>query len=232
MDSEPARAGRQEVNPVATCERVPAVTGSSGRFTPFSESIMTLSDYRAIAKTGDLLGFKGEDFISRAIRAATGPYSHIGMVMRLPTFDQGIMVLLWESTTLNHAADWFTATHRRGVQTLSLTDKCQHYNGTFAVRRLKDALPRDKEELLFGLRADWKMDYEVRPSSFLNTVLPLRAENLKRLFCSELVAEALKSIGILRRERPADSYTPSDLMLHGDVPGMEAFYHAPQGIES
>jgi hypothetical protein len=193
---------------------------------------MNLSDYRAIAKTGDLFGFKGEDFISRAIRAASGPFSHIGMVMRLPTFDQGVVVLLWESTTLNKAGDWFTATHRRGVQTLSLTDKCANYNGTFAVRRLKDRLPQDKEQTLFSLRADWKQDYEVRPSGFINTVLPLRAENLKRLFCSELVADALRHIGILRRERPADSYTPSDLMLHGDVAGMEAFYHAPHGIES
>ena len=193
---------------------------------------MNLSDYRAIAKTGDLFGFKGEDFVSRAIRTATGPFSHIGMVMRLPTFDQGIVVLLWESTTLNKAGDWFTTTHRRGVQTLSLTDKCQNYNGTFAVRRLKDRLPQDKEQQLFSLRADWKQDYEVRPSGFLNAVLPLRSENLKRLFCSELVAQAIRHIGILRPERPADSYTPTDLMRHGDVAGMEAFYHAPQGIES
>ncbi len=193
---------------------------------------MTLSDYRAIAKTGDLFGFKGDDFISKAIRVATGPFSHIGMVMRLPTFDQGIVVLLWESTTLNTAGDWFLNRHRRGVQTLSLTDKCQHYNGTFAVRRLKDRLPPDKEQHLFSLRADWKQDYEVRPSGFLNAVLPMRSENLQRLFCSELVADALKNIGILRRERPADSYTPSNLMIHGDVAGMEAFYHAPVGVEA
>lgn len=190
-----------------------------------------------LARTGDLFGFIGTSFASRAILAVAPPVSHVGMVMVMPTFEAPKPVaLIWESTTMNTTADYFYRNPLRGVQTLSLTDKVMGYetdetsHGRRAhlVRRLRAPLPPKDLRSLWGWRTEWRGDYETRPSGLLQVFLPTwmnSRENIRKMFCSELTARALKGLGMLRPERPSDSYLPSELVMEGEVVGLERWYH-------
>ena len=113
----------------------------------------------------------------------------------------------------------------RGVELLPLS--YQIYSGWYervAVRRLTDVTDDQRKEMyqkLLKFREEMqgrpyeKSDLELVRSalnfseSYLN-FLSNDTEDLSSLFCSEMVAEAYKRIGLLKTERLSNNFTPDD----------------------
>ena len=84
------------------------------------------------------------------------------------------------------------------------------------VRRLlhHDILPEDRADLL-TLRRELvgvpfeRNIWEMMASEFKNRVIPYR-EDLSSVFCSELVAECYKVLGLLGQDLPSNIYSPAD----------------------
>lgn len=170
-------------------------------------------------KTGDLVLFSGKGFISRLIQFGTrSKWSHVGMVIKIKELD---FVALFESTTLSNIKDINTNTLKRGVQLVPLSERITKYDGEVAIRQLNKALTDDQINYLVQFRKN--MQGKAYESSNLELIksaldqfnsLTLNAEDLSTVFCSELVAEAYQSIGLLSEITPSNEFTPSDFAGH------------------
>jgi hypothetical protein len=169
---------------------------------------------RGDLKTGDLVLFSGTKALSMGIKWFTGSkWSHIGMVLRLPEWN---IVLIWESTTLSNLTDIETGTETQGVQLVPLSERVKTYEGDITIRKLEGV--ERTPELMNSLR-DLREDFKGRPyeeskiellKSAYDGIWGENEEDLSSLFCSELVAEAYKTIGLLPDRMPANEYTPKD----------------------
>ena len=170
-------------------------------------------DIRNSLNTGDLVLFSGKGGISTGIKWVTGSkWSHIGMVLRLPEWD---FVLLWESTTLSDIADLDTGIARKGVQIVPLSERIRHYDGEVSVRALSPKLNIQQVGTLRETREEFKgRKYETSEIELIKAAYDgpfgRNTEDLRSLFCSELVAEAYQRMGLLSEEKPANEYTPAD----------------------
>ena len=175
---------------------------------------MNYSDYRKVAKTGDIFLFSGKGNISDIIKYLTkGRWSHIGMVLA-PTPD---IVLLWESTTLSNLVDIDTQRQSRGVQVVELSRRLRTYEGEVALRQIEPALTPAQESILFLLRHEFKSrKYEQSLIELFRSAWDwIGGQNkadLSSLFCSEMVAEAFMAMGLIERtgSMPANEFTPTD----------------------
>lgn len=189
--------------------------------------------------TGDIVLFRGESFASRLIQRVTrSAWSHVAMVIRVPEYD---FLALWESTTLSDIADLRSGEPRRGVQLVPLSERVRRYAGAIAVRRLFGVT------LGSGDRAALKaLRRELRGRPYERSCLDLaravwdgaggaNAEDLSSLFCSELVAEAYRALGLLGDGVPSSEYTPADFAAHSRLElargrlGPEIVLSAPEG---
>lgn len=168
---------------------------------------------RGMIDTGDLILFSGKGLASAIIRWFTGSrWSHIGMVVKLPESDT---VLLFESTTLSKVKDLASGKLRRGVQLVSLSDRLMAYDGKFGVVFLAAKRTPEMIAALSEFRAEMRdKPYE---KSFLSLAksaydgrLGKNSGDLTSVFCSELVAEAYKRMGIFSEDSVSDEYTPAD----------------------
>lgn len=120
---------------------------------------------------------------------------------------------------------------RRGVELLPLT--YQIYSGWYervAVRRLTGIDDEKRKEMYKGLlrfrqqvqgrpyeKSDLELirsglDFDEKYLSFLKNT----EEDLSSLFCSELVAEAYKCMGLLDRKKLSNDFTPDDFSSSRD----------------
>lgn len=172
------------------------------------------SDVRHMLKTGDLVFFSGEGFVSNLIKIVTrSQWSHVGMVVRLDELDS---VLLWESTTLSNAED-IDGTYKHGVQLVSLSDRINLYRGEVAYRLIDFDRTPEQLSALGALRAELKdRPYERSLSELVESAFdwfgPENTPDLSSCFCSEIVAAALQKIGLLSSVKPSNEFTPSDLV--------------------
>ena len=175
----------------------------------------TYEDIRNELKTGDILLFSGQGFISDAIKWITkNEYSHVGMVLRIKGYDY---VALWESTTLGNVPSIFGG-KRKGVQIVQLSQRLKKYRGKVVVRHLENFEFGQKERAIIRrLRTEVdKKPYEKNIWSLIKSALdktPLgrnRKKDLSSLFCSELVAEAYTRLGLLPKNEVSSEYTPAD----------------------
>ncbi|MEM7576402.1 MAG: hypothetical protein AAF328_02910 [Planctomycetota bacterium] len=178
---------------------------------------MQYETIRPQLKTGDLVLFSGRAPVSRLIQLFTaGPWSHVGMVVRLSEFDDAVM--LWESTTLTTLPDVERGRPIRGVQLVPLSQRLAHYEGSAAVRHLHRPVTFGQRDALASLRHRLaRRPYERRELELLRSALDLvgtpNREDLSSVFCSELVAEAYQAMGLLAeppKGPPSNEYTPMD----------------------
>lgn len=169
------------------------------------------SDIRESLKTGDIVLFSGSGLVSNLIKLATGSkWSHVGMVLKLDEYD---FVTLWESTTLNNRKDLLSGSYRKGVQLVQLSSRVDSYDGEVAIKQLDRPIPLANKKLT-ELRAKLKgRDYERSENELLKSVydgmLGDNTQDLSSVFCSELVAEAYKTLGLLHNH-PSNEFTPAD----------------------
>ena len=136
-------------------------------------------------------------------------WSHIGLVIRDRRTDE---LLLWEATTNNIVEDYELGPRRRSVQLVKLEEKIHHYQGMVAVRHLRgieiDAqMHRELDQLVKQLRTAPYQNYLIE---YLRQFFGYRRDQLKRAFCSQLIAEAYQRLRLIPREKPAVFYIPKD----------------------
>lgn len=167
------------------------------------------------AATGDLVLFSGKGLVSGTIRVFTrSRWSHIGMVVRDEVSGE---VLLLEATITDEAPDVSLGRAVRGVQVVRLADKLAAYDGAVALRRLElDDRPAGLDEEVRELAAMWR--YRGYKSFTATLVLDLLSANRRphrvhRVFCSELVAEVYKRLGVMCRSVRSSRLVPGDFGL-------------------
>lgn len=171
-------------------------------------------------RTGDIVLFSGTGLISMGIQfASRSPWSHVGMVIKDEEWD---MLLLWESTTLSKVKDVESRNQRQGVAIRPLSARIRDYpSGRVAFRRLLDVeMTSTIRQALIGLRKEIKgRDYEQSKIELMKSaydgIFGDNEEDLSSIFCSELVAEALQRMGVLKEHDeqggyPSNEYTPAD----------------------
>ena len=157
--------------------------------------------------TGDILLFSGKGLFSSLIRLATfSKISHVGIAYVI-----GGDIYCWESTSLSKG--------KKGVQISLLSNRVQSYNGKIWVRHLQCKHTPLFYSGLRELRRELKdKPYERNIWELIGSAMPWRNKsNLKSVFCSELVAEAYKRMGILHTKLPSNEFTPKDFELGGQV---------------
>ena len=167
-------------------------------------------------KTGDIVLYSGKGPLSATIRFVTrSRWSHIGLVLQLPKeFD---CLTVWESTTGSRIEDLMSGEILRGVQLVPLSERVRLYDGDIAVRRLLDfKLTSKRLKKLMKLRKELRgKPYEQDFLELIRAALdgPLTTpneEDLRSIFCSELVAEAYQTLGLLDETMASNEYTPAD----------------------
>lgn len=169
--------------------------------------------------TGDIVLFSGKSGISAGIKWATlNRWSHVGMILRLPEYD---FVTVWESTTLSNLLDLDTKKPMKGVQLVPFSDRVNKYQGDIAVRQLENIMftKADIEKLMMLRKRIAGRPYEEDKIELMKAAYDgpfgRNAEDLSSLFCSELVAEAYQTLGLLSEAEPANEYTPADFSKKG-----------------
>lgn len=176
-------------------------------------------DILAQAATGDLVLFSGKGLVSGTIRLFTrSRWSHIGIVLRDETDGD---VLLLESTITDEAPDITLGRPVRGVQVVRLAEKLAAYEGAVALRRLElDERPADLDDTLRELAGLWRYrGYKSFTATLLLDLLSgnRRPHRVHRVFCSELVAEVYKRLGVMCRQPRSSRFVPGDFGL-ADTP--------------
>jgi hypothetical protein len=171
---------------------------------------------RSRMQTGDVVLFSGKGGLSQAIKWFTDSgWSHVGMVFRLELDPPNDLVMLWESTSLSDLADYESGRPTKGVQLVVLSERVKRYKGGIAIRHLsvtrtpamKAALAELRQE--FRGRAYERGEMELIKAAYDGEFGENR-EDLSSLFCSELVAAAYGSMGLLPAKPAANEYTPRD----------------------
>ena len=173
---------------------------------------MRYQTIRESLRTGDIVLFSGDSFVSRLIRLGTpGPWSHVGMVIVLPGIER---VMLWESTTLSKIKDLKTGKLMSGVQLVWLSEKIRDYNGRVAIRKLETPIqiqPKRFGEVAKELHGrpyedDWCDLIKAAWDGPWGDNVP----DLDSVFCSELTAATLKRLNVMEDVQPDSEYTPAD----------------------
>lgn len=176
---------------------------------------MTSKSYKEIRpdlKTGDIVLFSGKGVFSKVIKLASkSKWSHVGMIVKVEGWD---FVLLWESTTLNTAHDIDAGKRRKGVQIVALSQRLDKYKGEIGVRHLNgvelnsDDITKLQELRLEVMHRPYERNMVELVGSVLGSVFNIAGGSLGSLFCSELVAEVYRRIGLLEADVKPNSFTP------------------------
>jgi hypothetical protein len=170
---------------------------------------------RPVIQPGDIIAFGGECIISKIIMLATNsPVSHVGIVERTNQ-DNGFWTnMLMESTTLNGTS---------GVVRTRLSERLQDYRGRVWWLPLSEETRAklDMDKFWIWLENQNGKPYNARGA--IKSALDIfekipfigkwfrNRESYKRLFCSHLVAGALKAAGVLPQGINPSEITPRDL---------------------
>ncbi len=176
-----------------------------------SESL-TLAEAAGLARTGDLVLFRGRSAADRAIRAFTNsPVNHVGMVLAL----DDLPPLLWHAELGRSLPDVWTGERHRGTQLHRMVDAVavwHHRYGQRAWLRQIDIEVSDEMEDE-ALRTVNELDGTrfPRTGSLVTGWVKGRArrtKDLEQLFCAEVVAITYERMGLLGSDRPPNWYDP------------------------
>lgn len=166
-------------------------------------------------KTGDLFLCSGSGPVSRAIRIfSRSRWSHVGMFV-VPE-DVGIKteskLLILESTTLSDVVDIISGSGFQGVQICDAGSRIFSYCGVTAIRKKRHRLsPLENEGLKAVIREHHGKPYEKENRDLLAALIPAFQDDekdLSSIFCSELIAEIMKSWGMMNRYLFSDGIAP------------------------
>lgn len=168
-------------------------------------------------KTGDILLFSGKSHSSNSIKWVTlSDWSHVALVLRLPQYD---FPCLWEATTDVNIPCLEAGKARPGVQLVPLLSRVRDYPGNIACRQLQSVeLDPPRLQRLAALRRRlagraYESDtFELMGAAY-DGPLGEQEEDLRELFCSELVAEAYQALGLIQAgeaHKPSNEYVPAD----------------------
>lgn len=182
----------------------------------------TYDEVRERLDTGDIVLFSGKGLISMGLQiGALCTWSHVAMVVRVKEPD---VVLLYQTTPVCKAKDFFEGKLKNGVQINVMSEAVKGYNGKVAIRHLNVARTTEMLNALSRFRQEMKdRPYETQIIQMVKAVWdgPLGdvEEDLSSLFCSELVAEAYQRMGLLPSNESggtsATEYTPKDFSTEG-----------------
>ncbi len=171
---------------------------------------------------GDVLAFGGKGFVSEIIKIFTlGEVSHVGLVTR---FDDRIV--LAESTTLCNVPCLHCGKKHEGVQLTDIQARIDAYDGKVWLYPLKNFLnPAQRRFLHEFLNKQLEKPYDstgaVESAGNLAAEVQgeINGENLDKVFCSELTAGGLRSVGLFITEN-ASKWNPSRLIRHLRLQGL------------
>lgn len=160
-----------------------------------------------IADTGDVLLFRSHGFIPRLIRAASGcgRYDHVALVLKIGDGTQlalmeasgntGVKLCLWSRFIAN---DW------------------QEIYPEMALRRVHF----DRTDERLDALEEWCHQVIGKPYGLTMNKLFLRTEDPKGttdadFFCSQLVADGLKVLGVLPKAKMSTTYWPAHFSVYG-----------------
>ena len=166
-----------------------------------------------LSRTGDLVGFSGHNLDSYFINAVTyglpgWGLSHVGIVC----WHAG-EPLIFESTMDCPTPCVVTCNYGvRGVQAQRLTDHIKHYKGKIWYYPLKERVREAVlHRFLLSMIGRPYDDAGARRAAGKVWSAILGKESLTELFCSELVAAALREVALLQTER-AGRWSPNALI--------------------
>jgi hypothetical protein len=188
-----------------------------------SESVSLLPAWDQLKPTldnGDVLLFAGESRFAHGIKRLTHcHWSHSALVARA----KGRLLLL-EAALDNDLADVATHEIGSGVNLFDLEQWLRHFGGETAIRPLHvERTEAMGEALLDFFREVHGRPYERNKLEMLRAPYdgPLGAntqEDMSSFFCSELVAEGYRRMGLLPDRPPANEYTPRDFSSERKTP--------------
>jgi hypothetical protein len=183
---------------------LPAVNDSS---LPFEEAVAT-------AATGDVWLFRGRSLADRAIQTVTNsPVNHVGMVVAL----DDMPALLWHAELGRSLPDAWTGERHRGVQLHLLADAARTWEDKYGqrawTRRLEGGtVSRAMEDRLIETidRYNGK-PFPTTPklaASWATGRIRRREVSRETIYCAELVAVTMQSMGLLGDTRPMTWFDP------------------------
>jgi hypothetical protein len=196
--------------------------------------VARFKEFASELRTGDIVLFSGKGLTSVGIERILGcAWSDVGLVVG--TADNGLPLLL-ESTPRRDLVDVLTGERTGGVRLVGLSERLASSDGAVAARRLDPALAPAQIERLMGLiRQLHGRPYECSLLELFRAVsdrVERPRENFASLFCSELIAEVLQSIGLLddvgQGGRPSNEYTPRHFSSAHDLRLKLGFAFGPE----
>jgi len=147
-------------------------------------------------RTGDLLFFRGLSWAEKAIQTYTkNRYNHVSMVIK----EKG-KIFLWEADVGEY--------YRQGPRVIPLDQKLSRWRGTSEIARRPIKKEISEEEILKIAGKEASKEFDKSMLIWLFSWWP-REEG--KYFCSELIAETLKRVGVLTDEKRSSAYSPKDL---------------------
>ena len=178
---------------------------------------MDYQEYRATARSLDIVLFGGKGRISEAIKWATGSdKSHIALTLHVQDYD---CLALFESTTLSTTPDLIGDKPVKGVQLVNMSSRLETYDGDVWVRPIYGKRTRKmKETAIRVMREFHGRPYEQSQLDLIRSAIDIPGVRIMRnqgdassVFCSELVTIMLREVGIMPNEgEPPDEFTPAD----------------------
>lgn len=199
---------------------------------------MDLTTYNKIRdeiRTGDVLAFGGKGRTSNIIKNITNsPYSHVGVALWItPMHTEINRLFIIESTTLNNLPD-VTGEYRRGVQMVPLAQRLAGYDGEAWWVPIKEPILEtgEKERLTTWLfqKHSSNIEYDtaqaiaagIDPERWIKGTRWIgklfgrwtnSKEDLRKMFCSELVTKALQEVGRVDSRINPSEQTPADVVM-------------------
>lgn len=184
--------------------------------------VQTYEQYRSQMKTGDLIAFSGNAGFSNVIKWATkSHYSHVGIVLKADLgtgFGDSILVV--ESTLETQFLDANNKQAIKGVQMHWLSKRIESYDGSVYWLELTTPLaPENKAKMEAWLRDthNQKVPYDYlqiygAAIDWFDQLGWTSREDFSTLFCSELVAKALRIAGVIDPNLNPSEKTPDDVV--------------------
>lgn len=193
---------------------------------------MNLTKYNQVCDkigTGDVLAFSGKGRLSEVIKNFTkSRISHVGMALWMSNeYELKPQLFVVESTTLNNVPD-ITGEYRKGVQIVSMPQRLEGHDGDVWWLPLSNPLTFEERIKL----AEWLFQNHTAKTKY-DTAQAVAAgidhrgwtrlwkkifgpskEDLKRLFCSELVCKALKIVQRVPCDLNCSLEVPEDVMRY------------------
>ncbi len=193
------------------------ISGSISAQTPSNN----YKSFKHQLKYGDIILFSSEAGTSDLIQIPTNSkWSHVAIVYQEATQNHDVMIL--EATPTN------------GVSLVSLGSKVKNYDGDISVRHLNVQRVNSMQNALSNLYRELRgRKYESKNTQGLKELSnaaidtldkqggqTLNQENLSKVFCSELVAEAYQRMNLLSSTNPlypSNEFIPKDFSEEGEL---------------